>query len=172
MQRVELRLPETVVKVHPSVEKQPIGKLRRTMGVSIKTASTPQPPAQEAHTQPLPLTDDTLRQYWDDMLQAMQDTLPKLAEQLRGRQLRIEDDENFAIEVNNSYLDAEIRPHLLRMLTYLRRRCGRPMLNCHVEVVYEQTEALAYTPRDKYDAMAQHNPTIEKLRELFPDVDY
>lgn len=172
MQKVELRLPETVVKVDPGAEKQPVGKLRRTMGVSVKTTSAPPPPAEVEPTHCLPLTSETLQQYWADMVEAMQHPLPKLAEQLRGRQLRLEGEESFIIEVNNSYLDAEIRPHLLRMLTYLRRRCGHPLLNCRVEVVYEQKEALAYTPRDKYDAMAQQNPTIEKLRELFPDVDY
>lgn len=166
-------MPTTAVKVDEGVERVPVGKLRRTMGVNVKT--TPTATATAHAEQPETAEAPTLEQLvvcWGEMVEAMRDELPKLAEQLKGRELRLEGDDMFVVVVNNSYLDAEIRPHLLRMLTYMRKRCGRPRLNCRVEVVYEEKEAVAYAPRDKYDAMALKNPTIEKLRELFPDVDY
>ncbi len=181
VQRVELRVPTTAVKVDvaeskedqqaPVADKAPVGRLRRTMGVNVKTTPTASAATAEQPEAPPP-TLEQLQGCWGEMVEAMRGELPKLAEQLKGRELRLEGDDMFVVVVSNSYLDAEIRPHLLRMLTYLRKRCGRPKLNCRVEVVYEEKEAVAYAPRDKYDAMALKNPTIEKLRELFPDVDY
>ena len=57
------------------------------------------------------------------------------------------------------------------MLTYLRRLSHRPQLNCHVEVVYEEHEAVAYSARDKYDVMVQANPMLDNFRVLFSEVD-
>ena len=174
-----LRVPETVVKVddEPSAAvgeaaKTPVGKLRRTMGISIKTPTTTAPAVEQAPQEAPPLSQEQLAAYWAEMVSAMGTELPKLAEQLKGRELRWESDDMFVIVVNNSYLDAEIRPNLIRMLTYLRKKSGRPLLNCRVEVVYEEHEAVAYLPRDKYDVMVRQNPALENFRVLFPDVDY
>ena len=150
----------------------PVGRLRRMPGLSVKTS---QPVSASTESMPQdapPITQQQLEEYWGDMLKAMKEDFPKLAEQLEGRELRMEEEDMFVVVVNNSYLDAEIRPRLLRMLTYLRKRSRRPMLNCRVEVVYEEHEAVAYAPRDKYDAMVQRNPHLEKFREMFPEVDY
>ena len=119
-----------------------------------------------------PVTLEQLNTYWAEMLQAMRQQEPKFAEQLKDKELRIEDDDTFVILVNNNYLDTEIRRHLVSMLTYLRQRSGRPQLNARVEVVYEEKEALVYSPRDKYDAMLQSNPALASFRVLFSEVDY
>lgn len=169
MQGVTLRVPETVVKVDE--EKAPVGKLRMKMGVSVKTTVSV-PVEQPVQKEVAPLTQEALEKYWGEMLEAIKEEQPKLVDQLRGRELRLEDGDMFAVVVNNSYLDAEIRPHLIKMLTILREKSGRQMLNCRVEVVYEEKEAVAYAPRDKYDVMVKKNPVLEKMRELFPEVDY
>lgn len=106
------------------------------------------------------------------MLNAMKEELPKLSEQLKDKKLNIEQEDFFTIEVNNSYLESEIKPHLIRMLTYMRNRSGRPNLNCRIVVVYEEKEAVVYTPRDKYDVMQKSNPALDTFRVLFPEVDY
>ena len=142
------------------------------MGVSVKTDEiVPEIKATTEEEAP-PLTQVQLEECWNDLLEAMKDDLPKLAEQLKGRELRMEGEDMFAVVVNNSYLEAEIRPHLIRMLTYLRKKSRRPMLNCRVEVEYEEHEAVTYAPRDKYDVMVRTNPALKKMLELFPEVDY
>lgn len=105
------------------------------------------------------------------MIEAMREPMPKLADLLADRKVRLEEDDLFAIIVSNSYVEAEIKPNLIRMLTYLRTKTGRPDLNCRVEVVYEEKESVAYTARDKYDVMASVNPMLNTFRVLFPDVD-
>ena len=158
--------------VNQSTDKAPVGKLHRAMGVSVKTDEiVPEVKATTEEEAP-PLTQGQLEECWKDLLEAMKDDLPKLAEQLKGRELRMEGEDMFAVVVNNSYLEAEIRPHLIRMLTYLRKKSRRPMLNCRVEVEYEEHEAVTYAPRDKYDVMVRTNPALKKMLELFPEVDY
>ena len=177
---MSLRVPEAAVKVDKEVEatteppsqQPPVGRPRRMMGISVKTEPTVPPVVAEPEPQEVPpLTLEQLTAYWNEMLKAMQPELPKLAAQLEGRELRLEDDDMFVVVVNNSYLDAEIKPHLIRMLTYLRRLSHRPQLNCHVEVVYEEHEAVAYSARDKYDVMVQANPMLDNFRVLFSEVD-
>ena len=102
----------------------------------------------------------------------MKQEAPKLAEQLQDRELRMDGEDMFVIVVSNSYLDSEIRRYLVRMLTYLRTKSGRPLLNGRVEVEYEEKEAIVYSPRDKYDVMLQDNPALDSFRVLFSEVDY
>lgn len=152
--------------------KLPVGRLHRTMGVSVKT-DVEVPVAKAAVEEEAPeLSQQQLEAYWNDMLDDIKADQPKLAEQLRGRELRMEGVDMFDVVVNNSYIDAEIRPHLIRMLTILRQKSGRPKLNCRVVVEYQEQEALIYAPRDKYDAMLRSNPALEAMRQLFPEVDY
>jgi hypothetical protein len=141
--------------------------------VSIKAvqANTTSPTQPEQNECP-PLNQEGLRQCWDAMIEAMKNELPKLAEQLKDKELRMDEEDFFTIIVNNSFIESEIKPHLIRMLTYLRGKSGRPNLNCKTEVVYEEKEAVAYTPRDKYDVMQKSNPALDTFRVLFPEVDY
>lgn len=105
------------------------------------------------------------------MVEAFAAENQKLADQLKDREITMEGEDMFVITVSNSYLDAEIRHNLIRILTFLREKSGRPGLNCRTQVVYEEKEAVAYSARDKYDVMQAANPAIDSFRVLFPDVD-
>lgn len=113
------------------------------------------------------------------MLDALQPKQPKLCELLQGRELRLDENKDsqspadtFTLVVSNGYVESEIKPHLLEMLTHLRTLTGHPQLNCIITVEYEEKEAVIYTPRDKYDTMSKANPALETFRILFPEVDY
>lgn len=164
----------TVAAVVPTSEAiVPVGKLRRANGTSFKDIVARTEVAQIEKTQPVgpPITAEALASLWDDLLNHLVQSKPRLAEQLRERQVRLVDDDMFEIAVNNSYLDAEIKPHLIPMLTYMRQKSRRPLLNCRVVVEYEEHDAVIYTSRDKYDAMLKSNPALESFRVMFPDVD-
>ena len=156
----------------PSQSKTPVGKLHRSMGISVKLTSPTTPAVEQAPVEVPPLSLEQLKTYWGEMLEAMKQDAPKLAEQLQDRELRMAGEEMFVIVVSNSYLDSEIRRYLVRMLTYLRTKSGRPLLNGRVEVEYEEKEAIVYSPRDKYDVMLQDNPALDSFRVLFSEVDY
>lgn len=151
----------------------PVGKLRRASDVSLKDMGASASPAASPTPQPdgPPLTEEDLKALWAEMLKELAKTTPRLAEQLGDRQLHLEAEDLFVVEVNSSYMDAEIKPHLIAMLTFMRHKGRRKNLNCKIEVVYEEHEATVYYARDKYDVMVKENPELERFRVLFPDVE-
>ena len=152
-----------------------VGRVRRVSGISVKTSAVTSADlaSLKPHAEHLPpLTLEELKPLWQEMLDRMKEEHPKLVGILNERELRMDGDEHFVIVVNNSFLESEIKPHLIQMLEILRSLAQRPLLNCSVLVEYEEREAIIYHPRDKYDVMFAANPTLAEFRKLFPEVDY
>jgi hypothetical protein len=152
-----------------------VGRVRRVSGISVKTSAVTSADlaSLKPHAEHLPpLTLEELKPLWQEMLDRMKEEHPKLVGILKERELRMDGDEHFVIVVNNSFLESEIKPHLIQMLEILRGLAQRPLLNCSVLVEYEEREAIIYHPRDKYDVMYAANPTLAEFRKLFPEVDY
>lgn len=152
-----------------------VGRVRRVSGISVKpsTVTSADLASLKPHAEHLPpLTLEELKPLWQEMHDRMKEEHPKLVGILKERELRMDGDEHFVIVVNNSFLESEIKPHLIQMLEILRSLAQRPLLNCSVLVEYEEREAKIYHPRDKYDVMFAANPTLAEFRKLFPEVDY
>lgn len=147
------------------------GRLRRVDSVSLKMEQVEMPTIMNSERNNPPLTQEGLEAVWKDMLEAMREPMPKLYDVLVDKEVRLTGDDEFVLVVSNSYTENEIKNHLIRMLTYLRKRSGRPMLNCTMDIVMVERETKPYTARDKYDAMLQENPTLDMMRVLFPDVE-
>lgn len=159
----------------PSEVAHSVGRVRRVSGISVKpTTVTPADLASlKPHAEHLPpLTVEELKPLWQEMLDRMKEEQPKLVGILKDCELRMDGDDHFVIVVNNSFLESEIKPHLIPMLEILRSLAQRPLLNCSVLVEYEEREAVIYHPRDKYDVMTATNPKLAEFRKLFPEVDY
>ena len=155
-----------------------IGRVRRVGGISIKPTEPVAPVtvaamvgAEQQKDLP-PLTTEMLEPCWEKALQQLRTARPRLADTLAGREVRIDGEDHFLIVVNNSYTESEIKPHLVGLLSMLRREMNRPQLNCSIEVEWEEKEAVIYTPRDKYDALSAKNPALGMFKVLFPEVDY
>ena len=180
-----MRVPETVIRVDepkpmpqapkPANTAAPkpaaTNRLRRADSVSLKMEAIPKEQPLATNEQALPLTQESLQTLWNEMLTAMKEPEPKLYDHLKDKEVKLEGEDMFVIIVGNNYTESEVKGKLLRILTYLRRRSGRQMLNCRIEVVVEEKDSRPYTARDKYDAMVGVNPTLEMMRVLFPDVD-
>lgn len=126
-------------------------------------------PANPAETEPI--DQSLLEQYWAEAMDALEGECPKMVAAVRSRKLHLLDPDLFIIDVPNNFIVAEVKPHLMQLLDILRRRSGRPGLNCRCEVVYEEQEAVIYSARDKYSVMAQSNPMLATFKVLFPEVD-
>ena len=155
-----------------------VGRVRRVGGISIKPTNPVAPAtvaamvgAEKQKDLP-PLTIEMLEPCWEKALQQLRTEQPKLADTLASREVRIDGEDHFLIVVNNSYTESEIKPHLVGLLSILRRDMSRPQLNCSIEVEWEEKEAVIYTPRDKYDALSAKNPALGMFKVLFPEVDY
>lgn len=155
-----------------------VGRVRRVGGISIKPTNPVAPAtvaamvgAEQQKDLP-PLTTEMLEPCWEKALQQLRTEQPKLADTLASSEVRIDGEDHFLIVVNNSYTESEIKPHLVGLLSILRREMNRPQLNCSIEVEWEEKEAVIYTPRDKYDALSAKNPALGMFKVLFPEVDY
>ncbi|MBO7576907.1 MAG: hypothetical protein J6T03_05505 [Bacteroidales bacterium] len=146
--------------------------LRRVSGISLKIDPIYKPVQKEEPKPAMEMNQENLEKIWAQLLDHLKESDPNLWETLQNRAVRYQGDNNFAVVVNNSFYEAEIKLHLIEMLTFLRNVSGQPLLNCHVEVEQVEHEALIYHPRDKYDTMLKSNPALEHFRVLFPDVDY
>ncbi|MBR5353335.1 MAG: hypothetical protein IK126_06440 [Bacteroidales bacterium] len=168
-------MPQETINGELSEVAHGVGRVRRVSGISVKPSTvTPADLASlKPHAEHLPpLTAEELKPLWQEMLDRLKDEQPKLVGILKDRELRMDGDEHFVIVVNNSFLESEIKPHLIPMLKILRSLAQRPLLNCSVLVEYEEREAVIYHPRDKYDVMTATNPKLAEFRKLFPEVDY
>lgn len=128
-------------------------------------------PAAAQPVEERPITQELLEQYWAEAMTRLEADQPKAVASIRDRKLRLTEPDLFVVEVPNSFITAEVKPHVMTLLTLLRQRSGRPNLNCKFEVVYEQQEAVVYSARDKYDVMSQANPMLATFKVLFPEVD-
>lgn len=144
------------------------------MGVSLK--QTKNKIVQDTALQSAPvevkeLTQELLDSCWSQMLAQIQTTEEKLFSHLSGRDVKLEENSTFVIIVSNSYVEASIKPFIVRILSFLRKKTGHPELNCRIEIVAEERKVVTYFASEKYEAMAARNPDLEHLRILFPDID-
>lgn len=162
----------------PAPQRQPVGRVHRLGGINIKpseavpTADVAQLVKGEEQQELPPLELEMLKPWWAEALHKLKAEQPKLAESLGSRELKVDGKDHFVILVPNAYNEAEIKPYLVGLLETLRRLSGRRMLNCSIEIVYEEKAAVIYSPRDKYDALSAKNPALNTFKVLFPEVDY
>ncbi|MCQ2261475.1 MAG: hypothetical protein MJZ77_08815 [Bacteroidales bacterium] len=150
-----------------------VGKLRRISSLSISVdlpTAAAAAPAEAPQQQTLTLA--LLEGYWESMLGAMREQYPQLAEHLGVAKLEWVDEDNFVIVVQSSFAESEVRPYLVRILTYLRRKSARGLLNATIKVVHVERKTVAYMPQEKFDLMASTNPVLNTFRVIFPEVDY
>lgn len=127
---------------------------------------------KQLKTENRPLDQQGLEQAWAEMLAQQPEELEKVRDRIVDLKPQLTDPDNFTLIVGNNFVATAVRESRMPMLSILRKLTGRPLLNCHIEVVYEEKETVAYAPRDKYDVMVKANPVLDTFRVLFPDVDY
>ena len=152
----------------------PAGVVRRVGLASVKptTPSAPDEVLKQFHTENRPLDQEGLERAWAEAVSQLPDTLSKVQERVKGLVPHLDNEDDFTINVSNSFVEAEIRPGMIPILTHLRNHTGRSNLNGHIKVVYEEKESIVYAPRDKYDVMVKENPVLDTFKVIFPDVDY
>lgn len=158
----------------PDEPPAPVGAVHRVGLPSLKS-TRPEPGAEvlkRFNAESRPLDQAGLDKAWDEMLPQLPDDMAKVREKVSALRPELKEPDLFTLTVGNSFAEAEMRPGLIPMLNLLRTLTGRPNLNCKIEVVYEEKESVAYSPRDKYDVMSRENPTLDTFKILFPDVDY
>lgn len=163
--------PTAPATPHSSLRTPPSSRIAGSVFVNISAIPRPAVVAA-APAEAKPIDQQLLEQYWAQAMGHFESVWPKTVAAVRSRKLRLEDSDSFVVEVPNSFITAELKPHLMELLEYLRPLAGRPALNCRCEVVYDEVqEAVVYSARDKYSVMSQANPMLATFKVLFPEVD-
>lgn len=117
------------------------------------------------------LTQEKLESYWKQLLEEnAQDE--KFQGLLADKKVELQNNNLFYIKVPNIYFDTLLREYQERIYSFLRKVTNNEILQYKVSVDVEQREVKAYMPREKFDEMAQRNPSMYTLRKLFPDIDF
>ncbi len=117
------------------------------------------------------LTQEKLEAYWNQLLQDnVQDE--KFQELLADKKVTLHNNNLFYIKVPNIYFDTLLREYQDRICSFFRKVTNNEGLQYRVAVDVEQREVKAYMPREKFEEMAQRNPSMITLRKLFPDIDF
>lgn len=75
-------------------------------------------------------------------------------------------DDLITLKINNSVQEIEVEHLKMDLLDFLRKRLNNYGLQLQTQLVKDDmTKVSMYTDRDKYNAMAQKNAALEKLRE-------
>ncbi len=117
------------------------------------------------------LTQEKLETYWRQLLQENAND-QKFQELLADKKVELHNNNLFYIKVPNIYFDTLLREFQERICSFFRKATNNEVLQYKVAVDVEQREVKAYMPREKFDEMAQRNPSMHTLRKLFPDIDF
>lgn len=124
------------------------------------------------------LTPELLPKLWGKLFeneQWMRSLLEEEREELKylisGKEVEYENETTFSIIADNSYYQTRIRPYIVHLLDELRRVSGIELLNCFCKVHYNQTEAVPYSAKEKFEAMLQYNTCLLNFRQMFDEID-
>ncbi len=83
--------------------------------------------------------------------------------------------ENYSIElvVDNKIQEEEVKEHLQQILPLLRKELNNYSISFSIKVNEKPGNDKLYTPQDKFNAMAEKNPALRKLKDqLDLEIDY
>ena len=137
----------------------------------MKQASDAEPIVVKQKKEPIELTQEVLEQLWNGYKDSQPDNA-KLIEAMSGVKFQLKDQNNFEILLGNIYKRDALEEFKVQILQHLREESGHDFLQWKLMVERQETEKVAYMPREKYEVMYRTNKNIQKLRELFPEIDF
>lgn len=154
----------------PTAQQARDGYLPGTISIKIKPMAAPVRLTLQKESQPI--TQERLQEAWDQLLESWSTASPEKYDVLRGHEVKLEDNDTFAIMATNRNFVRDLRPIQTAMLEYLRKQLACVNLQCRVEVHVEEQEAKVYQPSEKYEAMLKEHPQLALLRKHFAEIDY
>ena len=118
----------------------------------------------------VPLTKDTVMDYWKQMLAIKGKEMPRIESALK--EARVELNDNLVVvHTVNAYLKEEVRPFATSMMEWLRHESGNENLMLKLEIEHIEVEVKPYSSNDKYEAMVKENAMLADLRNLLTEID-
>lgn len=121
-------------------------------------------------TMKVPLTKETVADYWTEMLNKKAGEMPRIEEALRNARVELQDN-IIVIHTVDAYLNVEMRPFTVSMIEWMRHESGIDNLMFRLELEQIDVEVRPYTTNEKYDAMLKVNPHMEELKKILNDIE-
>lgn len=167
---------------HNQTRKIPTIKKGESIGISIRR---PQPesersavaaPKQNATTQATPLKEvqengvfdeNDIRRHWMEFAMRLPIEENATAGRMKIMQPKLTNDTTFEVTVDNEMVAKQLQPMSAKIVSYIQQQLHNNTIKMEIRVSDDLTPQRAYNRSEQYKMMAEKNPALVKLKELF-----
>ncbi len=113
-----------------------------------------------------PFTEDTLKRVWAEYAGPLEQANPRLFSMLTAQSPRIKEENIIVFPLKNETQESELMKTRQKLMEHLRDALKNDTLILETEYLNEEAgETLIFTSHDRFKAMIEKNPMLEKLKE-------
>jgi len=129
--------------------------------------------ASSQYTVPSPFSQSDLISVWDEFAEKLRNDFPHLCSTLRNSRPIILPEWQIEFTIDNKVLEDEFNQKKGELSEFLRSRLNNHKIQLFSKIAEIQKELKPYTDKEKYQKMAEKNPSLRTLREeLDLEIDY
>jgi DNA polymerase-3 subunit gamma/tau len=107
-----------------------------------------------------------LRRVWQEYVASLSH-LPAVQALLDGMEVTVDDDHRVQLIVSNAIQEKYTSEHRDSMLQFLRQGLQNERIDIEVQVSREAAAKVVYTPDERFAYLAEKNPLLHQMREIF-----
>jgi DNA polymerase-3 subunit gamma/tau len=107
-----------------------------------------------------------LRRVWQEYVASLSH-LPAVQALLDGMEVTVDDDHRVQLIVSNAIQEKYTSEHRDSMLQFLRQGLQNDLMDIEVQVSREAAAKVVYTPDERFAYLAEKNPLLHQMREIF-----
>lgn len=113
-------------------------------------------------------TPEQLQKVWNDYARLIEKSNPRLFSMLTARSPRLKGNDVIVFPLQNETQEVELLKEKSPLFNHLRRELKNAKLQLEIEYTRDETGSQkAYTAADKYKLLADKNPLLDKLKDVF-----
>lgn len=107
-----------------------------------------------------------LRRVWQEYVASLSH-LPAVQALLDGMEVTVDNDHRVQLIVSNAIQEKYTSEHRDSMLQFLRQGLQNDLMDIEVQVSREAATKVVYTPDERFAYLAEKNPVLHQMREIF-----
>lgn len=113
-------------------------------------------------------TPEQLQKIWNDYARLIEKSNPRLFSMLTARSPRLKGNDVIVFPLQNETQEVELLKEKSPLFNHLRRELKNAKLQLEIEYTRDENGSQkAYTAADKYKLLADKNPLLDKLKDVF-----
>lgn len=114
---------------------------------------------------------EDLTQAWLDYAEIIKNQSPHAANTLKNCKPQVKEDHKLVVTISNQVQNNRIKAIYSQLMGHLKNKLSNDYLELETHIANNAQKARPTTPQDKYRALLQKNPNLDKLRNNF-DLDF